>query len=72
MVGAESEVVLLPSFVFVSMLSIDDACDGASLWWLVLPDWGFFHYILRPVKVCVSRLFRLEGSMEIWHSLQRS
>ena len=49
MVGAESEVVLLPSFVFVSMLSIDDACDGASLWWLVLPDLGFFHYILRPV-----------------------
>ena len=51
MVEAESEVVLLPSFIFVSMLHVDDTCGGATLWWLVLPDVPgcFFCYILRPV-----------------------
>ena len=40
MVEAESEVVLLTSFFFVSMLSmyVDDPCGSATLWWLVLPE----------------------------------
>ena len=50
MVEAEPEVMPVPSFVFASMLPIFyDACGGASLWWLVLPDWVFFRHILRPV-----------------------
>ena len=46
MVAAESEVVLLPSCVFASMLCIfDDAFGGATLWCLVLPDKVFFSAI---------------------------
>ena len=48
MVEAESEVVLLPSFVFASMIRFDNTCGGATLWWLVLPDWAFFRNISRP------------------------
>ena len=36
MVEAESEVVLLHSFVFASALHFDGACGGATLCWLVL------------------------------------
>ena len=55
---AESEVVLLSSFVFASMLRMlmTQRCDSAVAG--VASYWVFFLYIVRPVStVCFSRVF---------------
>ena len=73
MVEAESEVMLLPSFAFASMLCILMTHAAVALCGGWCCQIGCFsRYILRPVYSVFWLGFRLEGSMEIFHSVERS
>ena len=74
MVETESEVVLLPWFVFVSMLRMlmMHVGGGDSVVAGVARLGVFFRHILRLVYGVFWPAFLLECSMKIWHSLEQS
>ena len=51
----------------------DDACSGATLWWLVLPDWMFSPLHIKACLRCVLAGFspgRLDGNLALLNEIK--
>ena len=51
----------------------DDACSGATLWWLLLPDWMFSPLHIKACLRCVLAGFspgRLDGNLALLNEIK--